>query len=314
MRIATTLASTLASVLLGLALAPSHQHSFATAAPVQVQAQVQAEGASSSSSPLARGLTPIHIGGLTTYSNDPSYTLAAARTDLNKIMDWAGDSGRLSASQTTETLAAILDCANRYFPELPTKKIARAIMADIRAESDFSAGAVSPGRAGSGDSWGLLQVSQDGSRELTLFQDHARIKTSRAGALPDWPASSGSTLNVRALTKGDLLRPWINIHIATWVQANLGKTGSLDPYDWAAVNQGSRSSTGGCARNMRTAYGSWVAGPHPDGQSSYLRSGDHISAPYLRRIVNGVSAISGQPLSLSWLEGLTLNAGVVDFH
>ncbi|KAL9935972.1 hypothetical protein V8E36_005549 [Tilletia maclaganii] len=256
------------------------------------------------------GISAPYDFGLVT--NDPTYTASAARADLARIMSWAGDTGRLSAAQTTETIAAIFDVANRYYPELPTKAIARAIIADIKSESDFDSGNTSPGREGSGDSLGLMQVSQGGSRELTLFQEHARITTSRAGPLKDY--STGKVLDVWDLSTGDLFRPWINIHVASWIQANLGKTGSLDPDRWSSATDSKAS--GGLARNMRTAFGSWVAGPHPDGRSAYLNAGDQISAPYLRSIAKGVDVLYGGQGSIrsSWLDGLTLNTGVVDYR
>ncbi|KAE8226400.1 hypothetical protein CF319_g992 [Tilletia indica] len=258
----------------------------------------------------ADGLYQVNItapGSIKLYSNDPAYTAKNARADLNNIMAWAGDSGNLSPSQKTETLAALFDVAHRYYPELPTRVVCRVLMADIRAESDFSTNNVSPGRLDSGDSWGLMQVSQDGSKELTLFQNHARVSN-----LPDW--STGRTMNVYALTKRDLLRPWVNIHVATWIQANLGKTGSLDPYDWTRYQNNGNRGTGGLPRTLRTGFGSWVAGPHPDGYGSYLQRGDDASAPYLRAIMRSVNYLYGKDLGVSWLERWTLSSSLADYR
>lgn len=35
----------------------------------------------------------------------------------------------------------------------------------------------------------------------------------------------------------DLFRPWVNIHIAAWLQSNLGRTASKDPSDWSREPQ-----------------------------------------------------------------------------
>jgi len=339
-------------------------------------------------------------------SNQASYGPAEVRADLRKMMAWAQDTGNLNKAQEDETVAAILSVAARYYPELPTRAIARVLMADIKAESDFQPRLVSPGRLDSGDSWGLMQVSPSGmSQELNLFQSHARTGansfswvyqpspgltamaqpgTPNAGPLLDW--ATGEQLVLSSLTNEDLFRPWINIHVASWIQVNLARTSSQDPSDWTAIakasqkttitsqqlisvqdsgtnsssgsGSGSRSSgsssedgfsflsiniagidlrissleslkstllsnlateanllTGASLqRSVRSGLGSWVAGPATSGDGGFEQDGDDISAQYLRAISEAVGVVYGQTVKPSWLDGLRLNAGLVDYR
>ncbi|KAK0553013.1 hypothetical protein OC846_002331 [Tilletia horrida] len=288
---------------------PRHSHLHAAPAPTGTHGTIW--------TPASRGgsLRKLNLdtpGKITLYSNDPNYDASDAQADLKKMMGWAGDSDQLTEAEKKETVAAILDVAHRYFPELSTPEIVRTIMADIKAESDFEPGNISPGRLGSGASVGMLQISPYGSGELKLFQRHARISDSNAGPLTDY--ETGRTLDAGSLSNDDLLRPWVNIHVATWIQANLGKSGSLDPSDWSAYNAGNHRQGGGMPRNMRTAYGSWVAGPHPDGAGSYRTKGDDISPPYIRSITEAIAAVAGSSVGSDYLDSLSLQAGLVDYH
>lgn len=76
-------------------------------------------------------------------------------------MNWAGDSQKMDESQKTETIAAIIDSAARFYPDLDQQMICRAILADIKAESDFEPNNISGAREDSGRSYGLMQVSPE---------------------------------------------------------------------------------------------------------------------------------------------------------
>ncbi|PWN50884.1 hypothetical protein IE53DRAFT_314930, partial [Violaceomyces palustris] len=289
-------------------------------------------------------------------SNQADYGPADVRHDLHVIRKWAGDLNQLSTTALMdETVAAIMSAAARYYPELPTRAICRMIMADIKAESDFDTNNVSGGRLDSGSSWGLMQVSPDGgSQELKLFKDHVvtstndyswekTVSSSHAGPLLDW--KTGKEMKVSTLTNQDLFRPWINIHMASWIQSNLARTSSQDPYDWTAISKASvkaRNSTlaqqanpnsaslsktatsawdkvktllvgSGLPRSLETGLGSWVAGPAMDGEGSYKQDGDEISDQYLITIAESLTVLYGNPVGTDWLGGLLLNAGLVDF-
>ncbi|KAE8223218.1 hypothetical protein CF319_g3714 [Tilletia indica] len=323
-------------------------------------------------------------------SNQASYGPSDVRADLRRIMAWASDIGNLDKAQEDETVAAIMSVAARYYPELPTRAICRVLMADIKAESDFRPRLVSPGRLDSGDSWGLMQVSPDGqSQELNLFKNHARTAGNsfswvyqpskgmtmiaqpgmpNAGPLLDW--KTGQEMDLASLTKQDLFRPWINIHVASWIQSNLARTSSEDPSGWDAIARASQRTTisaqqllaaqqdggdsgsdsggsllslniagikvsipnlkslhlsdlakqasllvgGSLPRSVRTGLGSWVAGPATTGEGSFEQNGDDISKQYLRAISDGVGAIYKQTVKTTWLNGLKLNAGLVDYR
>lgn len=287
---------------------------------------------------------------ITLFSNTAGYGPDQVRHDLHVIRKWAGDLDQLATrALLDETVAAIMSASARYYPELSTRDAARVIMADIKAESDFDSDNISGGRLDSGSSWGLMQVSPFGSGELTLFQQHATVRrntyswsgqynvtttpsTFGAGPLLDW--DTGKLLNIQALTNDDLFRPWINVHVATWIQSNLARTSSQDPYTWPTVyplsniarNSGKYARTAawnavdvalvgaGLPRSFLTALGSWVAGPAVDGYGSYTQPGDDVSKPYFSNIAAGLSVLYNATVQPAWLNTLTLHAGLVDYH
>ncbi len=131
---------------------------------------------------------------ITLLSNVPNYGPSQARHDLHVIRKWAGDLNQLSTpALLDETVAAILSAAARYLPELSTIDAARAIMADIKAESDFDTNNVSGGRLDSGSSWGLMQVSPLGSGELKLFQQHATVTKNTYSWSTSWNVTTTPT-------------------------------------------------------------------------------------------------------------------------
>lgn len=269
---------------------------------------------------------------LTLVSNTPFYGPSEVRHDLHVIRAWASDLSQLSTPPLLdETVAAIFSASSRYYPELCTRDAARVIMADIKAESDFDPTNVSGGRLDSGSSWGLMQVSPFGSGELRLFQQHARVRSNTGpwspgwkdvGPLLDW--DTGKVLDVERLTNEDLFRPWVNVHVASWIQSNLARTSSQDPYSWADIyakmNSTNETLTSQAlvgarlSRSFLTGLGSWVAGPAVDGYGSYTQTGDDISKPYFKNIVQGLSVLYGHKVDVDWLDGLTLRAGLVDYH
>ncbi len=127
-----------------------------------------------------------------------------------------------------------------------------------------------------------------------------------------------------SLTTEDLFRPWVNVHVASWIQSNLARTSSQDPYSWgdiyAKMNSTNDTATSQAligarlSRSFLTGLGSWVAGPAVDGYGSYTQPGDDISKSYFRNIVQGLSVLYGHKVDVDWLDGLTLRAGLVDFH
>lgn len=164
------------------------------------------------------------------------------------IRKWAGDLGELASKKhRNETIMALFNAASRYYPDVDTKVVVRIMLADIKAESDFQKSNQSPGRADSGDSLGLLQVSPYGSGELKQFQNMVQVEhntyswaigtasegevdeggRSELGALVDF--KTNKRIDLDSLSEDDLSRPWINIHIAMWIQSNLARTGSQDP-------------------------------------------------------------------------------------
>lgn len=260
-------------------------------------------------------------------SNLPHYGPDQVRHDLHVIRAWADDLDQLSTpALLDETVAAIMSAAARYFPELSTRDAARVIMADIKAESDFDPDNVSGGRLDSGTSWGLMQVSPFGSAELKLFQNHAVVSKNTyswdrhcrgrhcgAGPLLDW--NTGKVLKLRSLTNEDLFRPWVNIHVASWIQSNLARTASEDPDAWTKIYRNISAVKGtGLPRTYLTGLGSWVAGPAVDGYGSYNQTGDDISAPYSDNIAEGLSVLYSTAVQPCWLDKLALHAGLVDFH
>jgi hypothetical protein len=301
------------------------------------------------STSAAQATSTSKINNIVLTSNDANYGATEVMADLNQILKWAGDTGNVNSAQKTEIVAALLSACARYYPDMPTKVMVRIMLADITQESDYNVAEVSGGRLDSGSSWGLLQVSPgDGSMELKLFQNHANVLTHNftygmpddiranvRGPLLDY--ATGKTMNLASLTNNDLFRPWINIHVAMWIQSNLARTSSQDPYNWKALNDYSwaiktaavdiSSSTvsakwknllkgSGVATNVRTAMGSWVAGPAVD-SGGYLTSGDDISLDYLNAIMRGVRELYGVSsaanMPKAWLETYTLNPGLIDY-
>lgn len=194
-------------------------------------------------------------------SNDVNYGFAQAQEDLYRIRKWAGDSNKLVGKENrNETLHALFSAASRYYPEIDTKTMVRVMLADIKTESDFEASQVSGGRIDSGDSVGLLQVSPKGaSQEMSLFKKDAQVKmntyswsagkgdeqeveygaTSGLGPLLDF--KTNKPLDLQNLSEDDLKRPWVNIHVAMWLQSNYARTGSQDPSEWPAIAKASRA-------------------------------------------------------------------------
>lgn len=290
----------------------------------------------------------------TTTSSYISYPSSSVLSDLNTIMSWAGDSSALNSSQKAETVAALLSATSRYFPELPQQDAVRYLLADIKAESDFNATAYNGGRLDSGASLGLMQVSPaSGAQELPLWMGHALVSYSdyswsasngTQGPLIDY--ATGQQMILSALTAQDLFRPWINIHLGAWVQSNLARTSSCDPYSWTDISekaaaarsaeqsyasakssalyakmQSAQSAETSCLvcaglpRSVLTGLGSWVAGPAVDGDDSYTGSGDDVSAPYFANIVSGLQVLyDDDSIGTDWLDGLVLTAGLVDYR
>jgi hypothetical protein len=291
------------------------------------------------------------VGSLVLTSNTDSYGETELTADLESILEWADDEDNLTSAEKVEVVAALLSASARYYPEMPTEAICRIMLADIRAESDFIPTEVSGARLDSGSSWGLLQVSPNGaSQEWTLFAEQANVLTHNftdgmpddvragiRGPLIDY--ETGVEIDFSNLSKEDLFRPWINIHVAMWIQSNLARTTSQDPSDWAAINDYSWQLKEGTISNstakveakwvsllaesttisttIRTGLGSWVAGPADD-DGGYLTSGDDVSVDYLTSIMEGVRHLYGvtdkSDMPKSWLETYTLNAGLVDYN
>ncbi|KAN0066569.1 hypothetical protein ACQY0O_000663 [Thecaphora frezii] len=281
--------------------------------------------------------------------NSPSYSLSTLRSDLDLIRRWAWDLTHLSTRALfDETVGAILSAASRYYPDLPTHAACRVILADILAESDFNPSLVSGARLGSGSAWGLMQVSPYGSgRELELFKNHAVVdgstttweRTGGGGVLLDW--KTGNPIDLASLKEEDLLRPWVNIHVASWVQSNLARTRSLDPYSWEAIAKAAKEGWKVQSRNVsdaqraeawakverllgeskkgvrptfKTGLGSWVAGPASSGDTGYRGKGDDVSKPYLERITKGLGVLYGAEVQVEWIESLALTPGLIDYH
>ncbi|PKI82674.1 hypothetical protein MVES1_003892 [Malassezia vespertilionis] len=194
-------------------------------------------------------------------TNNPNYGFIEAQNDLYTIRKWAGDLGKLSSQENrNETITALFNAASRYYPDVDTKTVVRIMLADIKAESDFEKSNKSGGRIDSGDSMGLLQVSPgQSSQELSEFQSNVNsgqntyswaIGTasdyeinfggkSTLGPLVDY--ETGKPLDIKSLTQEDLNKPWVNIHIAMWLQSNYARTGSQDPSNWNKISKSSKS-------------------------------------------------------------------------
>ncbi|CAO1619450.1 unnamed protein product [Sympodiomycopsis kandeliae] len=319
-------------------------------------AKEESTSAPSKSTSTASKSTSTSTSSAPTATATDTYGTTEAMTDLKKIMSWAGASDAMTSDQKTETVAALLSAAERYYPDLSKKDTVRYLLSDINAESSFNATAWNGGRLDSGASLGLMQVSPSaGAQELPLWQGHARVSantfswTSTAGPggiLKDY--TTGQQIVLSSLTSDDLLRPWINIHIGAWAQSNLGRTAGCDPWYWQeisqaaataraaeATNDSSKSATSYTAmvnarqaetkslvcasdtvsRSVLTGLGSWVAGATTNGDYSYTGKYDEVSKPYFANIVNGLKVLTGNStLDQSWIEGLSLTAGVVDYR
>ena len=284
-------------------------------------------------------------------SNTPGYGYNEAMNDLNRIISWAGDDGNLTDAEKQEVIAALFSGSARYWPELPTRDIIRIMLSDIRAESDFRPRVLGGARLDSGASYGLLQISPDAVAQMMfLIQNHMNVNTHNftwgidapnvragiRGQLIDW--QSGQKINLASLTNDDLLRPWINIHASMWIQSNLARTSSNDPYWWTQLDNYSwslkQSNTqqltatqsqtytnmlqgAGLPRTPKTALGSWVAGAATNGNGSYLSSGDDISATYFAAIMKSINFLyndtTGTIWTSDWLNSFTVNAGLTDY-
>jgi len=69
-------------------------------------------------------------------------------------------------------------------------------------------------------------------------------------------------------------------------------------------------------KSLRTAFGSWVAGPgkNEGDETGYKKSGDDISPQYLTAIMEGVQHLyNDKSLNRSWLSKITLKAGTIDY-
>ncbi|WFD04186.1 hypothetical protein MOBT1_002891 [Malassezia obtusa] len=204
-------------------------------------------------------------------TNNPKYGFLQAQNDLYAVRKWAGDLKMMkSRSDRNETIMALFNAASRYYPDVDTKIMVRVMLADIKAESDFESSNNSPGRIDSGNSVGLVQVSPSGAAdELTEFKKAVIIgsnhyswavgkgsssEVSKGGKSvlgPLMDLKTGKKLNLKGLSKSDLNRPWINLHVAMWLQSNYARTGSQDPSTWSKVAKASRE--------VRTAYQPAVA-------------------------------------------------------
>ena len=229
-----------------------------------------------------------------TTADGGNYTVAMCLADLTKVMEHAGDLDNLTLEQKQLTAQAIVTAAQRHYPEQPPELISRIIISNIRAESDFQPGNISPERAGSGDAVGLMQISPYGnSKELDLFMAHADT-TGLINPKTQQPYSA------KALTPNDLTEPPLNLFVATWIQSNLARSGSADPSEWGK-KQGPKPST------YLTGLGSWVAGPAADGSTGYEGSQDQISPPYFEAILTELSVLYGKTMTVKDLSAITLD-------
>ncbi|WFD45140.1 hypothetical protein MPSI1_003817 [Malassezia psittaci] len=261
-------------------------------------------------------------------TNNPNYGFTQAQNDLYAIRKWAGDLKMLkSKADRNETIMALFNAASRYYPEVDTKVVVRVMLADIKAESDFETNNTSAARLDSGNSVGLVQVSPAGSSdELTEFQKNANADANQyswtvgkgtsaevkyggksvLGPLLD--IDTGKKLNLTKLKKSDLDRPWINLHVAMWLQSNYARTGSQDPSTWSTVSKSSKS--------VRSAYQPAVL--KILGTSSNSSSSSSFkSSTYSSKLKSLQSALKGknhQKASLatalgSWVAGAAVDSG-----
>lgn len=257
-------------------------------------------------------------------------------------MKWAYDTEQLQGGLFNETVDAVWSAAARYWNEVPARAAARIIISDMKAESDFDNKMVD------GPAWGLMQVTpgQD-SNELDLFRKHATVKHHKfswqAGGIKDGPGSGALTdyqssepLDVASLKNRDLLRPWINVHVASWIQSNLARSGSNDPYDWQEMAKLARTTVHstdssskskaqkkldkylkatGLPYTFKTALGSWLAGPATDGHGSYAQDGDNQSEDYFGTVMDGVRMLYGKSgMTVQFLNKYKVHPGFVDYN
>ena len=265
-------------------------------------------------------------------TNNPNYGFIEAQNDLYAIRKWAGDLKMLkSKSDRNETLMALFNAASRYYPDVDTKVVVRVMLADIKAESDFETSNNSPGRIDSGNSLGLVQVSPSGaSNELSEFQGAVDVDANRyswtigrgtssevknggesvLGPLLD--IKTGEKLNLKGLSKSDLDRPWINLHVAMWLQSNYARTGSQDPSTWNKVAKASKS--------VRSAYQPAlenILGSSSSSNSSSGSSDSFSQSSYSSKLSSLQSALKGknhQKTTMatalgSWVAGAAVDSG-----
>lgn len=268
-------------------------------------------------------------------TNNPNYGFIEAQNDLYAIRKWAGDLKMLkSKSDRNETLMALFNAASRYYPDVDTKVVVRVMLADIKAESDFESSNSSPGRIDSGNSLGLVQVSPSGaSNELTEFKNAVMVDANRyswtigrgtssevksggesvLGPLLD--IKTGKKLNLDGLSKSDLDRPWINLHVAMWLQSNYARTGSQDPSTWNKVAKASKAVRSAYQPALEEILGSSSSSSSSNSSSS---SSDSFSqSSYSSKLSSLESSLKGknhQKVTMatalgSWVAGAAVDSG-----
>jgi len=232
--------------------------------------------------------TTFSINKFVVTSTEPSYGPDQCKQDLLKTMelDQAGDQ---LANQLDETVAAIMDSAAHYYIELPTRKICRAIISFIRAESEFNPQLIdSQNRFTGGLSYGLMAVSPDGhQKELDLFK--AKADNSK---LLEW--TSGQLLDVNSLQIEDLKRPWVNIHIASWFLSNIARAGSTDLNVWSSDKRGEKSPT------VLSAFTSWIGN-------------EELAAKMLEKALEALTNLEGFGVTKDDLDKLRVLGKVIQF-
>jgi len=238
------------------------------------------------------------IGKVVVPSNDPKYGPEEVKQDILKLIS-LNDAFKLTGDKLSETTAAVLSAAFRYYPELPTQSICRLIISLISTESSFNPNYANVAIEESGKSYGLMQITPLGNiKQLDLFKNNHNF----SGLIE---FSSGAPIVVSTLkSPNDLFRPWINIHVATWIQSNLGRTGGVDPSKWGSNKQGPVDLT------VKSSLGNWVAGPADEGEYNYSGSKDYISGPYFRDILNSVSDLYNKRVDEEFLENMKLLPGL----
>jgi hypothetical protein len=271
----------------------------ADGAPLGVQGSGADAGLPGAGSGTGTTVVPVAGGGNLSIPSEPNYGPRECLADLERAMAAAGDANHMTAAEKAETALAVLSAARRHYPELSLERVARIMVANMRQESDYQPRNVSGEREGSGDAVGLLQVSPYGSsQELQLFVRHYD-----ANGLVDYRTNRPYDMN--ALVPEDLKGPWLNVHVATWVQSNLARSGCADPSDWGR-KIGPRPAT------YQTGLGGWVAGPAISA-SGYGMSGDDISAAYFRGILQSLDQITGSHNTNEAFSSLAVSPNVLHF-